>query len=485
MILALIAGFATQAQREWPAWIDSPTSDRLFYKPAAYNWQINRIPAFAQDMYATGVGHAMAYEALVRGESANLESKTFDKIDWVLKHPPRYPVDEGAISPTFDRKYGALEKVFEWAHTLHFQVIDVFMHPGWTDKQKEQEVDRLWIFYKSQPFAITGLPMNMEALDSQPYSGYFRSHFPKVNGLFWGYHWLQTANYDMLYRVPTKDQAAQYPVLFDQYHKTELYKTDRAFMPMTAEQSPRFAKRFPEIANAFDNLHMLHDNVNDILATPGMSSPNRERQVKIAIARVLESSHSEEFSGQGQPGTLHDHRHPESMPGMGMMKGSDERTMYMSGMGWMDMSECSHCSIPLNDGPLWGATVTANGWTMSVRCPMCARDMASETPGRAIIRAATEDPNRMLILVSDEEGNWTSNIPGVAFLEKFGDHPECSEWSRAFSSLDALRKFQATSKEYQDAKAYTLSEWSQLNHGKPETYRRIDKPNPYTKGGGR
>ncbi|MFX8774296.1 hypothetical protein ABTM73_18980, partial [Acinetobacter baumannii] len=84
--------------------------------------------------------------------------------------------------------------------------------------------------------------------------------------------------------------------------------------------------------------------------------------------------------------------------------------MFMSGMGWMNMGECSHCSIALPESGPWGATVSAEGWTMTVRCLMCARDMAGETPGRGIIRASTEDPNRLLVLISDEEGNWKSNI---------------------------------------------------------------------------
>ena len=90
----------------------------------------------------------------------------------------------------------------------------------------------------------------------------------------------------------------------------------------------------------------------------------------------------------------------------------------------------------------------------------------------------------MLVLISDEEGNWTSNIPGVMFLEKFGEHPECSEWSRAFTSKEAMKKFQATSAEYKDATPLNLVEWSKLNHGKPDTYRKIDKPNPYKVGSG-
>ena len=39
------------------------------------------------------------------------------------------------------------------------------------------------------------------------------------------------------------------------------------FMPLTAELSPTFAARYPELANIFDNLHMLHDNISDILTS--------------------------------------------------------------------------------------------------------------------------------------------------------------------------------------------------------------------------
>lgn len=470
--------------RDMPGWIDSPGLDHLFYKAAPYNWAINRIPLFAKDMFATGVGHAMAYEALVRGEAPTLETKTFDTINWVLKHQPSLPVDEGAISPTFMRKYGYLEKVFDWAHLLHFQTIDVFMHQGWTDAQKEAEIERLWAFYQAEPYAITGLPMNMEYLDSFPYSMKFRTDYPKVNGLFWGYHWLQTVNYDMLYRVPVQDQAAQYELIGKRYHDVELYKTDRDFMPMTAEMSPRFAKRFPFIANAFDNLHMLHDNVNDIFSQTNLNEAQKQEQTKIAIYRVLASTHSKEKAGDGEALTMHDHRFPPSQPGMGMMKGSEGDEMWMSGMGWMNMGECAHCSIALPEGQPWGATVFADGWTMTVRCLMCARDMSSETPGRAIIRAATEDPNRLLVLISDEEGNWTTNIKDVVFLEKFAEHPECSAWSRAFTSRAAFDTYVAANPEYKDDKPMTLVEWAAINHGTPDTFSRPDKPNPYKGGGG-
>jgi len=36
-------------------------------------------------------------------------------------------------------------------------------------------------------------------------------------------------------------------------------------MPMMPEAAPNFARQFPEAAAIFDNLHMLHDNFDDIL----------------------------------------------------------------------------------------------------------------------------------------------------------------------------------------------------------------------------
>lgn len=473
-----------------PDWMKGLGADHLFYKRAPYNWAILKVPNFAKDMFATSVGHAIAYEALVTGRQNELEGSIYNNIYAALKNPPRNPVDENTISPHFHRKYGALNKVFDWAHTLHFQTIDILIHPGWTDAQKEAEIERIWAYYSSEPYAITGLPLNMEYLDGFSYSGKFRKAYPKTNGLFWGYHWLQSVNYDMLYKIPLKDQLAQYNVIGEWYHESELLKTDRDFMPMVGELSPRFAKRFPYIANSFDNLHMLHDNVNDILTDSSLTEAQKQYEVNQAIIRVLASTHAGESAVSSaddksdKQGTLHDHRYPFGMPGMGMMKGATEFEMYMTGMGWMNMSECSHCSIPLNDEPDWGASVSANGWTMLVRCIMCARDMAAEIPGKAIIRSATEDPNRILVLISDEEGNWTSNIPGVVFLEKFGEHYTCNSWSKAFTSREACEKAIRENDEFAGMKPMELAEWSAIHHGKPNTYRKINKPNPYRSQGG-
>jgi hypothetical protein len=229
--------------------------------------------------------------------------------------------DEANISPTFGRLYGVLEQVFDWTHILHAQTFDVLASPDLTDAEKDAEIERLYQFYlTSVPYAITGLPMNMGYLDSQPYSKAFRKKYPKVNGLFWGYHWLQGSVYDLLAGKTSAEQNKLYATMGKQYRQVELYRRDREFMPMFAEVSPKFAARFPQISNTFDNLHMLHDMVNDILASEGMTENEQKEQIQRAIWLVMAANHQNEEPGKDYGGDgLHDHRFVEGIPGMGLM----------------------------------------------------------------------------------------------------------------------------------------------------------------------
>lgn len=480
-----------RAPASLPPWMDDPRYSEVFYKRGRYNFAVYReLPALARDLNGVAVGHSFAYEDLVTGRAADLETKTFARIDRVLKNPPRLMPAERFLSPRFARTYSYLEKLFDWTHVLHAQTIDLLVDPKLSPEQKDRELDALWRYYKdSAPYTVTGLPLNMAYLDSQAYSAMFRRNYPKVNGLFWGYHWLQTSIYDTLWtsRGSLAEQRAQYDVVGSRYRETELYRTDRDFMPMMAETSPAFARRFPEMSNAFDNLHMLHDMVNDILSTDTLSGAQKEEQIRRAIFLVSDEGHVGRKPNSFSEG-MHDHRTPEGQPGMGMMRMASPDLMFMSGMGWMNMTECGHCSMPIDRADKGsGATVSADGWTMEVRCMLCARDMASQTPGRAIIRGATEDPKRPLLLISDEEGNWTSNLPGVVFLEVPGPHPSCSGWSRAFTSrtaFDVYVKAQADDEEIQTARPLDLKAWSVRNGGEPDSYEKRQGPveNPYKPG---
>jgi len=472
-----------------PAWLRGKKKNHIFYKQAKYNYDIYNVPRLAYDLNAVAVGHAMAYEDLVTGKAKTLDTDTFNRILEVLNHPPRLMPDEANIAPTFGRRYGVLEQVFDWTHVLHAQTVDVLASTDLTEEEKDKEIEALWRYYSdSVPYAITPLPMNMGYLDGQPYSMAFRKKYPKVNGLFWGYLWLQAAMYDMLLGKPLKSQKDAYEVIGDRYHKIELYKTKRSFMPMFAETSPRFSAKYPHIANAFDNLHMLHDMVNDILASDWIADDQKEEQILRAIWIVSAAAHPGEKPGDAkEEAGMHDHRFMTGMPGMGMMKGGNQEVMWMDGgMGWMSMADCHHCAMALAEGKdAWkSSTVTADGWTMRVRCPLCARDMAAETKGRVVMHIPTEDQYKPVVVISDEMGMLKTDTPQAVFLEKEASHRKCHRWSQAFSSMKAFQDYTSAHPEDKEAQPILFQQWADLHGKKPDTYVKPVGPdgmtgNPY------
>lgn len=323
-----------------PDWMDNKDKNHIYRKRGSYNDAVYNVRSLALDLNALAVGHALAYEDLVTGKAKDLETKTFNRINWVLKNQPRFMPDEANVSPTFGRKYGVLEQVFDWTHILHAQTIDVLASTKLTDAEKDAEIERLYRFYvESVPYAVTSLPMNMGYLDSQPYSKAFRQKHPKVNGLFWGYHWLQSTMYDALYGKTLPEQRNTYAKTGKRYHEVELYRTDRPFMPMFAEVSPKFAMKYPHISNTLDNLHMLHDMVNDILASDWITEEQKSAQIKRAIWMVSADAHKGMKPGDFNPSDpSHDHRFMPGMPGMGMMP-----------EGLMNHDGMNHNTMPTNE----------------------------------------------------------------------------------------------------------------------------------------
>jgi hypothetical protein len=124
-------------------------------------------------------------------------------------------------------------------------------------------------YYQDSAYAITSKRLDHHRLDQFPYSKSFRNRFPLFNATIWSYHYLQVAVYDPLQAasdLAAKTQAVR-PILTTYRNYLARPPVEWTFMPLTAELSPTFAARYPELANIFDNLHMLHDNISDILTS--------------------------------------------------------------------------------------------------------------------------------------------------------------------------------------------------------------------------
>jgi hypothetical protein len=133
----------------------------------------------------------------------------------------------------------------------------------------------------------------MELMDGQYYSLAFRERFPKFNGLIWAYHWLQIALYEPLLvgRNADERQALVRASLTRFWQMLGNAPESMPYlMPMTAAVAPVFAERYPEISIIFDNLHMMHDVVSDILASDEVPRNRKRAEILRAIDLFRDNS---------------------------------------------------------------------------------------------------------------------------------------------------------------------------------------------------
>ncbi|MEX2284127.1 MAG: hypothetical protein WEE89_16695 [Gemmatimonadota bacterium] len=283
----ILAIFTGEASAQWSRVYDQ------FYLPASHNWQFrHNYPAADRMFNAFDYGHAILYETLYNYPDAppsRLEEKEYDFITReLLVHPPNIPLEEGAIEIAYAKLAPEAKAMFDWAHLLHRQIYDVWADESIALAQKDARVAELLRYYKTRrELAFSSTPKSMDIMDGHPYSGEFRQKYPKFNGLIWAYHWLQIGLYEPLLLGKTPDER-QTGVLasvgrFWQMLETPPEKMPR-LMPMTAAVAPLFATRYPEAGIIFDNLHMMHDVVSDVLTSSKI--PRKEKRKE--LLRVAE-----------------------------------------------------------------------------------------------------------------------------------------------------------------------------------------------------
>ena len=291
--LVLLLGAAADARAQWV------TSHEQFYLPASHNWRFRRHYPGADRLFnAFDYGHAILYETLWRSPNASparLEQQEYAFITRdLLNRPPALPLEEAAIEPTYARLVPEAKLMFEWAHILHRQLYDVLADERLTPAARDAEVARLVAYYRSRPdIAFSTRPKNMELMEGQRYSLAFRQKYPKFNGLIWAYHWLQVGLYEPLLAGRTEDEqqtgVAASVARFRQMLETPPSHMPRV-MPMTAAVAPTFARRYPEAAIIFDNLHGMHDVISDVLASPLVPRERKRAEILLAARRYRDDS---------------------------------------------------------------------------------------------------------------------------------------------------------------------------------------------------
>lgn len=405
ILLALVAlvaltgaGLAAQDRR-----------DEQFYYPGAFNWQFLRTyPEAARLFNAFDYGHAVLYERLytladsARAAAALEKEYHFLTTDLLIR-PPRFAVAEEVIEPSYAKLAWTAKLMFDWAHVLHRQIYDVYADDRIPDSRKDALIERLTDYYLSRRgIAYAPVPKSMALMDEQYYSQVFRRRFPKFNGLIWAYHWLQVGLYEPFIAGRTPDDkkagvqaaVARFWTMLD-----DPPATMPRVMPMTATVAPIFSKRHPRAAAIFDNLHMTHDIISDILAADTVPRNRKRAVIYAALAEFRDTTRN--VMARDEWMMMGDHMGGiEAMggPTLGLLRTASPAAGAMPAMdhGGMKMA-------PADTAMARPDTSMARGDTsMAVRrMPTPRPDSGLDAPTAARVRAIVADTGRLSAVVAD------------------------------------------------------------------------------------
>jgi hypothetical protein len=262
------------------------TRDKRWHPRGPWNWSLPREhPQLFREFNGIDFGHAHIAETLLNTQDQQkVEQARLEVLDFIFSSPS-VPPDEEQAAPTFIRMVWEVQRTFNWAHTFHRALYDLFSSDKVQDK--EGAYRKILADYLEKPEAITSHRLDHHGkLWGFPESKSFRDKFRKFNTQIWAYHWLQAAAYDVQLLGNAERQRELMPRLIEHYHGyLRNPPIEWQFMPLMSEVAPEFSARFPEAATIFDNLHMLHDNVDDILSRPDLYPTLQAKRE--AILRVL------------------------------------------------------------------------------------------------------------------------------------------------------------------------------------------------------
>jgi hypothetical protein len=271
-----------------------------FYYPGSFNWQfLKRYPEAARLFNAFDYGHAVLYEKLYtrpRDVRVELEQRQYDYLTRdLLRRPPRFAVAEEAIEPAYAKLAWRAKMMFDWAHMLHRQIYDIYADRRLTRPSQDSLIERVTDFYLSnRRLAFAAVPKSMALMDQQYYSQVFRHQYPRFNGLIWAYHWLQVGLYEPLIegRTAEEREAGVDTTVARFWAMIEDSATGfPTVMPMTATIAPRFSAAHPRAAVIFDNLHMTHDIISDILAADTVARDRKREAIYAALDQMQDARH--------------------------------------------------------------------------------------------------------------------------------------------------------------------------------------------------
>jgi hypothetical protein len=261
------------------------SKDEVFHLRGAYNNEFYK--RHFKDFQLTTVAHwahGRISDVLISqpADLAEADRAFYSKSEWFLKNPAQTEPHQTYVGPEFARLAWRAVHVIDWTHQLHEQLYDIMTDPRIPSSEKKIWIDRAVDFYLSEPsVAFSPAPfeeviMKRVGLTGQPWFKSFRNHWPKTTDLFWAFHWWHPVVYEAQLLYPDLARQQEAVLKIDDLFLNQVIPNPPNRMLLSREVMPQFSQLSPEAANIFDNLHMFHGIIYDILASPDVKDKRRE-----------------------------------------------------------------------------------------------------------------------------------------------------------------------------------------------------------------
>ncbi|MCI0432874.1 MAG: hypothetical protein L0271_04390 [Gemmatimonadetes bacterium] len=253
-----------------------------FRLPASYNFAFyETYREAARSFYAAHFAHFSVYEVgLTKGEDNTVAMADLERqIRAYVIAPPVFEPPAELIAPQWAKIAFATGRSMDWTHMLHSQLYDILSDDRVTDKKAAGE--RAIAYYVSNTgsaFSTRGYGHRW-MLGGGSWAGVFARKYPGINGILWAYHWHHAAVYEALMESDTARRRAGLDRVIRTFTDSVLANPP-AYMPLMAEVAPRFSRLFPAAAHIFDNLHMMHDVVNDVMVDERLARQQKSAEIE-------------------------------------------------------------------------------------------------------------------------------------------------------------------------------------------------------------
>lgn len=259
-----------------------PQRNEVYRLPAGYNFAFyDTYNHAARSFYAAHYAHFGTYETLLdHGEDATVKMAAFhDAILGYVESPPVFEPPAEIIAPDWSKIAFETGRSMDWTHMLHTQLYDILTDDRVTDKRAAGE--RAVAYYlanERSAFSTRGYGHRW-MLGGGAWAGVFQRKYPEINGILWAYHWHHAAVYEALMEPDPARRRSELERVIAVFQDSVLKDPPR-HMPLMAEVAPDFSRLLPAAAHIFDNLHMMHDVVNDVMADERLSRREKEAEIE-------------------------------------------------------------------------------------------------------------------------------------------------------------------------------------------------------------